>query len=492
MQLKKISELNKLILFIATLAVFFKFWEPGIGLSSTTYGAFAANIVRGQSLFNFRLGPGVFDPFVDHPPLIIWIQALCFKLFGISAQILRVPSGILGIAAIFSSFFLAKKYFGEKAGVFTVLGLLLTNTFMNYTSSGWLDMGMIGFIMSGLACFEVFKENRSKLMLALSGLLFSCALLAKGLAAMGLLPIAIYILASRLKFIELLILAVTSLAPVALFDGLFFLEHQREFFSWYLQRREMNAAQMQRVYGEGSNKLWYLRDLMERSHIVFFAMFVGIFTAFKNRKSPASGLRLFTLLCVAEILIHSLIYGFTNKEYSHYLLPAFPWIAILGGAGCATLITRLEAIKIARGMYALCLGLFLLVTILPIKVHMGDDNEVRAMAASMKEFPEIKKVRVVEIPDDQHSWEGLTSYAAWYLDLVPTIHVAEKLLEGIQSDEAVLVSSSTKADTFPFLANEFQLCLTNQAYSLYMHKSVCTLERLQRRAPGDPVNSFSR
>ncbi|WP_413581379.1 ArnT family glycosyltransferase [Bdellovibrio sp. HCB288] len=491
---KSIPQIHYFVLLTAFCAVFLKFWEPGIGLSSTTYGAFAANILNGQSLFNFRLGPGVFDPFVDHPPLIIWLQAASFWLFGVSAQILRLPSSILGVIAIFCTYWITRKRFSETAGVFSVLALLLINPFMNFTSSGWLDMGMVGFIMLGFAVFESFKDDRSKIKLALSGMLFAAALLSKGLAAMGLLPIAIYILCQRLRFSELLILAISALIPIALFDGLFYSVHHREFFSWYSERRETNAAEMARVYTDKADHLWYIKALFTHSHIFFLAMLVGLFVFLKNRKSMRSGSTAIVLLCLGEIALHSLVYGFTNKEYNQYIVPTFPWIAILAGFGCAQLFKKADASKLAQRVATLSLLLFIAATLISTKIHMGEDNEVRAMASTVAELKELKQIRIASIPGNQHSWEGLASYASWYLQLEPTLHNEDALTDKLQIFEAILVDKKVSSRQHAtILAKGYSLCLTTDLYRLYTDQSICNLERLSRITPiSDSLGSFGR
>ncbi|WP_413561316.1 ArnT family glycosyltransferase [Bdellovibrio sp. HCB209] len=491
---KSIPQIHYFVFLTAFFAVFLKFWEPGIGLSSTTYGAFAANIVNGQSPLNFRLGVGAFDPFVDHPPLIIWFQALCFWLFGISAQILRLPASILGVIAIFCTYWLSQKKFDATSAVFSVLALLLTNTFMNFTSSGWLDMGMVGFTMLGIATFESFLDDRSKIKLALSGLFFSAALLSKGLAAMALLPIAIYILYQRLRLSEMALLAVSALLPIALFDGLFYNLHHREFFSWYSLRREVNAAEMARVYTEKANVTWYIRELFFRSHVFFIAMFIGVFKYFKSRASKATNTTPFIILCLGQIVVHSLVYGFTNKEYNQYLVPSFPWIAILAGVGCSSLFKKMNADKFARGLCITLLTIFVAATLISKKVHMGEDNEIRAMNSTVAELSELKRIRIRALPGDQHSWEGLASYAAWYLNLEPTLHSPEDLLKNITPQEAVLADNSIKdMPHAAMLALGFRLCLTGQTFTLYAHESICTTERLTKRTPpSDKMGAFSR
>ncbi len=78
------------------LAIFVKFWESGLGVSSATYGAIANNLVHDNQWFHLHMQPKSYDPFVDQPYLVLWLDAILFKLLGASAQTIRLLSSVAG------------------------------------------------------------------------------------------------------------------------------------------------------------------------------------------------------------------------------------------------------------------------------------------------------------------------------------------------------------------------------------------------------------
>src|SRR5437016_13171006 len=60
------------------------------------YAAVAKSmLVRGEWGTQYLAG----QPFFDKPPLVVWLAALSFKLFGVSTWSARLPGVALGIAA---------------------------------------------------------------------------------------------------------------------------------------------------------------------------------------------------------------------------------------------------------------------------------------------------------------------------------------------------------------------------------------------------------
>ena len=136
------------VLGIACLAAFLKFWEPGLrGGSSSTYGALALSMVKSGHWFHPALGAQLFDPFVDHPYLVLWEEALLFSIFGASAFAVRLASSISGIVIVVLLFAVVRKRFDELTAFFTVVSLMTIGQFMLFVSSGWLDIPMIAWVL---------------------------------------------------------------------------------------------------------------------------------------------------------------------------------------------------------------------------------------------------------------------------------------------------------------------------------------------------------
>src|SRR5437773_10077929 len=78
------------------------------------YAAVAKSmLVRGEWGTQYLAG----QPFFDKPPLVVWLAALSFKLFGVSTWSARLPGVALGIAACLVLWRLGAFLFDERVEI---------------------------------------------------------------------------------------------------------------------------------------------------------------------------------------------------------------------------------------------------------------------------------------------------------------------------------------------------------------------------------------
>ena len=66
------------------------------------------------------------------PPLLIWLQVLCFKIFGVGVLGVRLPSALAGLATTLLLFFFCKNYLkNQLLGFCSALVLLTTQGFIS-------------------------------------------------------------------------------------------------------------------------------------------------------------------------------------------------------------------------------------------------------------------------------------------------------------------------------------------------------------------------
>ena len=58
-----------------------------------------------------------FESFWEKPPLFIWMQALCMKIFGVNEMAARLPNAIAGIVTLLLLFNIGKRVGGERFGL---------------------------------------------------------------------------------------------------------------------------------------------------------------------------------------------------------------------------------------------------------------------------------------------------------------------------------------------------------------------------------------
>jgi len=149
-----------------------------------------------------------YEPFVEKPPLFIWIQALSMMVFGVNEFAARLPNAILGFVTLLTFYFIGRKLYNERFGFLWALsffGSILPNL---YYKSGIIDPLFNYFIF--LSVFWIFYSirltDKSTLYIFIAGLFSGLAILAKGPLGIILiiLTILVYlILKKSIKIISL-------------------------------------------------------------------------------------------------------------------------------------------------------------------------------------------------------------------------------------------------------------------------------------------------
>jgi len=145
------------------------------------YAAVAKSmLVRGEWTTLYLAG----QPFFDKPPLVVWLAALSFELFGVSTWSARLPGVALGIAACLVLWRLGAFLFDERVGLTAGAILALTPGFVRFGSTLLLDTALaLGALAGLLATARAFARGGSGLWWA--GVWFGVAFLGKGALALG-------------------------------------------------------------------------------------------------------------------------------------------------------------------------------------------------------------------------------------------------------------------------------------------------------------------
>jgi len=119
--------------------------------------------------------------YFDHPPLHFWLAHLSAELFGDTRKA-RIPFIVIGAGTSWLMFCLARRLFGERAGVWATLALNLS-IFFSLLSGNWiLPDGPLNFFLLATALVLAPLTDAGELSLPrwiLAGLLLGLAVLSK-------------------------------------------------------------------------------------------------------------------------------------------------------------------------------------------------------------------------------------------------------------------------------------------------------------------------
>jgi 4-amino-4-deoxy-L-arabinose transferase-like glycosyltransferase len=184
---------GRLALVAATaLAVFF--WRLGAaGLMDPDEGRYA-EMAREMLVLGDWLLPHLNDvPYLEKPPLVPWLIAVSFGLFGLTEFAARLPVALSAVAGVLLAYALGRRWWGETAGFWAALVLATCGGYVALGRLLTLDMTLALFLNAAVAWgYLAYEEERRGLLLPAYASL-ALAVLTKGPVA---LVLAVLILGS--------------------------------------------------------------------------------------------------------------------------------------------------------------------------------------------------------------------------------------------------------------------------------------------------------
>jgi len=276
------------------------------------------------------------QPWLEKPPLELWLTALTFKLFGVSEFTARLISALSGIVLVG----LIHAWLTRRRNAFTAwLGtvfLLATFGFQHATRVGEMDILLsLGCTLAliGLAELSHDASPRSNRAWYLFFAGFAIALMTKGAASVTLLLTLICLLAlqptllrrSRLDFFLALALFLAAVLPWHLY-----MLHRfgHLFLSNYFGLHVLARATSQ-IEGHITPWWYYLRVLLLSAAPFVLVYPIAVVDAFRNpRLRP---LRVFAIFALITLLLFTIV----QTRLPHYIVPLYPALSILTAAWLA-------------------------------------------------------------------------------------------------------------------------------------------------------------
>lgn len=324
-------------------------------MDGTTYASIARNMAIGKGSFwrpyfsdSFWLPYDNDVFFHGHPPLQFGIQSLFFTVLGDSTAVENIYNlfilvlSVTLIALIWRKLFKHKPAYAAHAWlpVLAWYGIV----FVWYgIPNNFLDSTMAVFCL--LSCYlqllalKAHSPTQKNMLFSSAGISIVMALLTKG--PVGLYPLSftlIYLVVFDIKKIKKAIWATFLILLTILlsFSALMLYKPASEFLSVYFDGQIIQSLLQKRErVTDGWRAHFYLLSQLVyglRPHFLLIALLYGISLAFKLRMKNAPDVVqtiLFMLLIALSGILPMLI---SVKQFSHYLLPALPFVALCTAA----------------------------------------------------------------------------------------------------------------------------------------------------------------
>lgn len=322
----------KYLIPISIISYIFGLLNPLMEIDAMQYASMSRELLRNDNFLHF------FDngkPYLDKPPLIFWVTAIFFKIFGASDFTYRLPSILFSILTIYSTYKFSRLFYSKNTSTISALIISSCQAISIMNADVKTDIYMIGPMMFSIWQFSKYLINKrwSNIILGSVGVAFS--MMGKG--PLGLvIPFCVIVadilLKNKLKLIfdikllAALLIIVSLLTPMSYglytqfgVDGL-------KFFYWKQSfGRITGASSMSNDTGP-----FYLFNVFLYSFLpwtlVFLVAFIDTLKETIKRLSDEDHIEYISIL---GFIIPLVILSMSNFKLPHYIYCVCPFASII-------------------------------------------------------------------------------------------------------------------------------------------------------------------
>ncbi|MCC7502200.1 MAG: glycosyltransferase family 39 protein [Flavobacteriales bacterium] len=264
--------------------------------------------------------------YLDKPPLLFWMSALSFKLLGVHNWSYKLPSILFALLGLWSTFRLAKLYYGREVGVNASLMLGSSLAMVLMTNDVRCDTMLMGCVITATWCGAEYLERARWSWLLGASLAIGAGMLTKG--PMGLmaplLALGGHVLLKRKwsvlrdpRLLSAPVLICIVLLPMCM--GLYeqFGAHGLRFFFW---EQSFGRLTGENVWKDDSTPLFFTHEvlwqLLPWTLFVLGGLILDLRLLFSARRGEAK----------EWIALAGITLVFTALSFSHFKLPHYLYV----------------------------------------------------------------------------------------------------------------------------------------------------------------------
>lgn len=330
------KDLNKSSLFLTLIILIISAYITGLPLETTIdsakYASISRNIYESGDLIHLKIHG---EPYKDKPPLIFWLGALSFRLFGMSILTFKLFTFFFLILGLFSLYRLGSILYNSQTGAIAALLFATCESVFLYSMDVHTDLLLTSNIIFGTWQLTEFliKKRWSNFVLGFVGI--GLAMISKGPLGLAIPLFAIggYLIIKRdwrtlfsVKWLAGIPILAAILYPTikGIYDQFGIEGLKFYFWSNNIDRIAGDYSGGRHDYSFFIHTFLYL--FMPWSLYTFSKMVID-FMDWKRKGFPLRSLR--NSLCYSGILLLALIISISSQQAPHYLLPTLPFAAII-------------------------------------------------------------------------------------------------------------------------------------------------------------------
>jgi 4-amino-4-deoxy-L-arabinose transferase-like glycosyltransferase len=320
---------RKILFLLAIIAVLYLFFFYNLGsysLKEPDEGRYA-EIPREMVETGDYIVPHLnYVRYFEKPPLLYWLTALSYKVFGINEWAFRVPNALAALLCIVIIYLFASRWFTIKTALISSLILISSFGFFAMVHIVTIDMLFAFLLSASLLCFYEFYLGEKPLFLYLFFASLALAILAKGpvaLILMGMTVVLFLLTEKRISFLKEMA-SIKGLSLFILIAAPWFIAiciKEKEFFQFFFIDQHI---------------LRFLTTKHKRSGPIYYfvpVLFGGLFPW--SIFIPRAVIQLWRVKELRLLFIWSAVvfafFSLSGSKLTPYILPVFPALSIILG-----------------------------------------------------------------------------------------------------------------------------------------------------------------
>jgi len=334
-----------LLAIFASILYFFKLGSFSLyDAAETTYAEFVKQIGLTGDWFTMHYNGEII---FDKPPLYFWVTALIAKYIGFTEFAMRLVAALSGVLLVILTFLLGESLYNKKIGFLAAVIVMTSFQFVIQARIAELDILLTLLLTSAIFFYWQGYMSKKALPYCLSYVAMALAVLVKGPIGIAIPALAIILFIvirkkfNRIKEMQLLNAIIIFLAIAAPWYVIEWSLHGEQFTQFVL-----GFLFLSRFGGvvSGHPGPWYYYFLAILLGFAPWSHFLpySLWRAWKDRREPQE------ILIFSYIIPIFIVFSIAQTKLPNYVLPLYPFLAILVGKLWNDFIKDPQAMK--RGM----------------------------------------------------------------------------------------------------------------------------------------------
>lgn len=305
---------------------------PETTVDSAKYASVSREILESGDFVHLKIHG---EPYLQKPPLLFWLGAVSFGIFGINIVAFKIPTLLFTCLGIYSTYRLGKLIYDERTGILAAVIIGSSEALFLYNMDVHTDMLLTSNIIFSVWQIAEYLAKKRVLNYILGFIGIGLAMISKGMIglAVPVFTIGGYLLLKwdikrlfSLKWLAGLPIIIIILYPTlkGLYDQ-FGMEGLR-FYFW--------SNNIDRIHDPASENRHDFFFFFHTLIYIFLPWSLYAYTAFikdwrKWRADRFSILKSKNLYSYSAVIIFGIIISISGQQSPHYLLPIIPFISII-------------------------------------------------------------------------------------------------------------------------------------------------------------------